>query len=104
MLDLCYVEDRDAEVDANIVMTDANEFVEIQGSGEEAVFSQAQLDQLLALGKKGIAELCALQDEAIRAADLCLHRAIGRFGSKIPLQRDRDGSRRRNGRHPFSEQ
>ncbi len=69
LLDLCYVEDRDAEVDANIVMTDAGEFVEVQGSGEEAVFTQAQLDQLLALGRKGITELCALQDEAIRAAE-----------------------------------
>ncbi len=69
LLDLCYVEDRDAEVDANIVMTESGEFVEIQGSGEEAVFSQSQLDQLLVLGKKGIAELCAIQEEAIRAAE-----------------------------------
>ena len=56
-------------MDANIVMTDTGEFVEIQGSGEEAVFSQAQLDQLLALGKKGIAELVAIQNEAILAAE-----------------------------------
>jgi ribonuclease PH len=69
LLDLCYQEDVKAEVDSNLVMTDAGDFVEVQGSGEEAVFSQAQLDQMLALGRKGIAELCAIQDEAIRAAE-----------------------------------
>ena len=69
LLDLCYVEDVKAEVDSNIVMTATGEFVEVQGSGEEAVFSQDQLDQMLALGKKGIAELCALQDVAILAAE-----------------------------------
>ena len=58
-----------AEVDSNIVMTATGEFVEVQGSGEEAVFTQSQLDQMLALGKKGIAELCALQDAAILAAE-----------------------------------
>lgn len=69
LLDLCYTEDRDADVDANIVMTDTGDFVEIQGSGEEAVFSQTQLDQLIVLGKKGIAELVAIQNEAILAAE-----------------------------------
>lgn len=69
LLDLCYQEDVAAEVDANIVMTDAGDFVEVQGSGEEAVFSQAQLDQMLVLGKKGITELCALQQAAILSAE-----------------------------------
>ena len=69
LLDLCYQEDVKADVDSNIVMTDTGDFVEVQGSGEEAVFSQAQLDQMLALGKKGIAELCALQQEAINKAE-----------------------------------
>jgi ribonuclease PH len=69
LLDLCYVEDVDAEVDSNIVMTDAGEFVEVQGSGEEAVFTQAQLDQMLILARKGIAELTAIQNAAIEAAD-----------------------------------
>ena len=69
LLDLCYTEDAAADVDSNIVLTEDGEFVEIQGSGEEAVFSQAQLDQLLALGKKGIAELVAIQNEAILAAE-----------------------------------
>jgi ribonuclease PH len=67
LLDLCYVEDRDADVDANIVMTDAGEYVEVQGSGEEAVFTEAQLQNLTTLAKKGIRELCALQDQAIQA-------------------------------------
>ncbi len=69
MLDLCYEEDVKADVDANIVMTDAGEFVEVQGSGEEAVFTQAQLDDMLVHARKGIAELCAIQTEAIRAAE-----------------------------------
>ncbi len=69
LLDLCYVEDAAADVDANIVMTEAGEFVELQSSGEEAVFSEEQMQQLLVLGKKGIRELCAIQDEAIRAAE-----------------------------------
>lgn len=69
LLDLCYEEDAAAEVDANIVMTDAGEFVELQSSGEEAVFSQAQLDQIMVLGRKGISELCSIQEAAILAAE-----------------------------------
>ena len=61
LLDLAYVEDKDAEVDFNIVMTGRGQFVEVQGSGEEATFSQAQLDSLLALAQKGLKELTALQ-------------------------------------------
>jgi ribonuclease PH len=65
ILDLCYDEDRDAAVDFNVVMTESMEFVEIQGSGEEAVFSSAQLQNLLALAQKGITSLLQLQREAI---------------------------------------
>src|SRR5690606_22607497 len=61
LLDLCYAEDVEAEVDMNVVMTDAGEFVEVQGTGEEAVFSRAQLDALLGLAEKGCRELAALQ-------------------------------------------
>jgi len=68
LLDLCYEEDRDAEVDCNLVMTEDGRFVEIQGSGEEATFTDDQLAAMLALGKKGIKEICALQDAAIEAA------------------------------------
>ena len=54
-LDLEYVEDRDAAVDMNVVMTGSGRFVEVQGSGEEATFSRSELDALLALAEKGIA-------------------------------------------------
>jgi ribonuclease PH len=64
-LDLEYVEDRDAEVDMNLVMTSAGEFIEVQGSGEEATFRQDQLDRLLALGKRGIADIVAAQKKCL---------------------------------------
>src|SRR5882672_28337 len=51
LLDLAYVEDKDAEVDANVVMTGRGQFVEVQSSGEESTFSHEQLEQLLALAK-----------------------------------------------------
>jgi len=61
LLDLAYVEDKDAEVDFNIVMTGRGQFVEVQGSGEEATFTQEQLSSLLALAQKGIKEISAMQ-------------------------------------------
>ena len=61
VLDLNYVEDVDAEVDMNVVMTETGDFVEVQGTGEEAVFSRAQLNALLELAEKGCGELTALQ-------------------------------------------
>ena len=61
LLDLAYVEDKDAEVDFNIVMTGRGQFVEVQGSGEEATFSQEQLTRLLTLAQKGLKEIGALQ-------------------------------------------
>ena len=61
MLDLDYPEDRDATVDANIVMTGSGQFVEVQSSGEEATFSRTQLNELLALAEKGVYELVDLQ-------------------------------------------
>src|SRR3954471_3883675 len=61
LLDLAYVEDKDAEVDFNIVMTGRGQFVEVQGSGEEATFSQEQLTSLLALAQRGLKEVTALQ-------------------------------------------
>lgn len=60
-LDLAYLEDRDAEVDFNIVMTGQGRFVEVQGTGEESTFSHEQLNELLALAQKGLKELSALQ-------------------------------------------
>jgi ribonuclease PH len=65
LLDLAYVEDKDAAVDLNLVMNAAGEFVELQASGEEATFSDAQLASMLALGRAGIREILALQTAAI---------------------------------------
>ncbi|MGE9294948.1 MAG: ribonuclease PH [Puniceicoccales bacterium] len=65
VLDLPYVEDRDADVDFNVVMTSEDEFVEVQGTGEEATFTQTQLDGLLKLAKKGIGEITELQRAAL---------------------------------------
>lgn len=67
VLDLNYQEDSNASVDLNVVMTGTGEFVEIQGTGEEATFSEAQLQDLLSLAKKGLAELTAIQEAAIEA-------------------------------------
>jgi ribonuclease PH len=64
-LDLEYVEDRDAEVDLNLVMTGRGAFVEVQGTGEEATYSRKQLDKLLDLGTAGIAEITTLQKAAL---------------------------------------
>ncbi len=69
VLDLNYLEDRDAAVDFNVVMTEHGEFVEVQGSGEEAVFSAAEMTSMLDLSKLGIDRLVHLQREAILAAD-----------------------------------
>jgi ribonuclease PH len=61
LLDLPYLEDKDAEVDFNIVMTGQGKFVEVQGSGEEATYTYEQLLSLIALAQKGIKEVSALQ-------------------------------------------
>jgi ribonuclease PH len=65
LLDLCYTEDVAASVDMNLVMNAAGEFIELQGSGEEATFTESQLNALLALGKAGIRELLAAQKAAL---------------------------------------
>jgi ribonuclease PH len=62
LLDLNYLEDKDAEVDANVVMTGGGQFVEVQSSGEESTFSHEQLQSLLALAKTGMQELTAVQN------------------------------------------
>ena len=61
LLDLDYSEDSHAEVDANVVMTDAGEFIEVQGTAEGKPFTRARLDELLSLAEKGIRELHELQ-------------------------------------------
>ena len=65
LLDLCYTEDVAASVDFNLVMNSAGEFIELQGTGEEATFSEAQLNELLSVGKAGIRELLKAQRAAL---------------------------------------
>ena len=65
LLDLCYTEDAAAEVDLNLVMNAEGDFIELQGSGEEATFSESQLGELIALGKAGIRELLNAQQSAL---------------------------------------
>src|SRR5450432_2488587 len=65
LLDLNYVEDVAATVDMNLVMNSNGEFIELQGSGEEATFSEKELADLLALGKSGIRELLGAQQKAL---------------------------------------
>jgi ribonuclease PH len=64
-LDLMYLEDRDAGVDANLVMLEPDRFVEVQGTGENGTFSRAELDVLLGYGQVGITRLFAAQREAL---------------------------------------
>ncbi len=65
MLDLCYEEDSRADVDMNVVATGGGELAEIQGTGEGATFSRAQLDALTDLALAGIADLTRMQNEAL---------------------------------------
>jgi ribonuclease PH len=64
-LDLCYEEDVVADVDMNVVCTGTGEYVEVQGTGEKAVFTRSELDVLLDLGAAGCAELTRLQRESL---------------------------------------
>lgn len=68
LLDLNYVEDKDAAVDMNVVMTDTGRFVEVQGSGEEATFADEELAQMLAYARKGITELIAAQRAMVESS------------------------------------
>ena len=77
LLDLNYIEDKDAAVDMNLVMTEDGQFVEVQGSGEEQTFSETELAAMLALGKKGIAELITAQRIAIRSASAATPEPVG---------------------------
>jgi ribonuclease PH len=67
LLDLCYVEDAAAQVDLNLVMNAAGEFIELQGSGEESTFNESQLSDMLTLGKAGIRQLLEAQEAALAA-------------------------------------
>jgi ribonuclease PH len=61
MLDLCYQEDSQADVDMNVVMTGAGKFVEVQATAEKIPFDDAQMGELVALARRGIDELVAIQ-------------------------------------------
>lgn len=63
--DLCYEEDSAAEVDMNVVMTDKGEFIEVQGTGEESVFTYNELTKMLSLATKACEELYNIQKEAL---------------------------------------
>jgi ribonuclease PH len=65
LLDLDYSEDKHAQVDLNLVMTGSGRFIEVQAGGEEATFSAEQLDRLLKLGKRGIAEITTFQQRTL---------------------------------------
>ena len=66
LLDLCYEEDSNADVDMNLVMTDGGRFVELQATGEESTFSKKELDAMRRVAEKGIKKLFELQKKALR--------------------------------------
>ena len=67
MLDLCYEEDSQADVDMNVVMTGSGRFVEVQATAEHAPFDDAQMERLISLARGGIAQLVDLQKKAAAA-------------------------------------
>lgn len=67
LLDLNYVEDRDAEVDFNVVQTGSGRFIEIQGTAEGKPFGRLQMNKMLALAEKGIGQLKAIQSRCLGA-------------------------------------
>ena len=68
VLDLDYAEDSNAETDMNVVMTDTGRFIEVQGTAEGHPFSDEEMQQMLALARKGIRELCTRQKAALEAS------------------------------------
>lgn len=67
VLDLDYPEDSNAETDMNVVMNDALGFIEVQGTAERGAFTREQMDQLMALAQKGVAQLIEHQRRALAA-------------------------------------
>ena len=64
-LDLEYTEDRDAQADANFVLTETGGIIEVQATAEEEPFTGEQMDELMRLARKGVAEICAMQRAAL---------------------------------------
>ncbi|SDZ67500.1 ribonuclease PH [Evansella caseinilytica] len=83
ILDLNYVEDSKAAVDMNVIMTGDGEFVELQGTGEEATFSRRELNEMLRLAEKGIYELFQQQQNV-------LGEAANHFDSPVKTEADSD--------------
>lgn len=81
LLDLNYEEDSSAKVDMNVVMTGGGAFVEVQGTGEDRPFTRKELDELLALGEKGVRELIEAQSQA-----------LGSIALKIPAAKVSDAA------------
>ena len=67
VLDLDYPEDCNAETDMNVVMSDTGDFIEVQGTAEGHAFRRSELDTMLGLAEKGVAELLAAQRAALSA-------------------------------------
>jgi ribonuclease PH len=70
LLDLCYEEDSNAMVDMNVVLTDKNEFIEIQGTGEQRPFSRDELNELLDLAEKGAKHIIDVQKNSLKMDSL----------------------------------
>lgn len=70
MLDLKYTEDSTAEVDMNVIMNSNGEFVEVQGTGEEATYTRKELNEMLDLAEKGIMELVELQNKIVEETEV----------------------------------
>jgi len=66
MLDLCYEEDSQADVDMNVVMTGGGKFVEVQATGEHIAFDDGQMAAMIALARTGIAQLVEMQKQVTR--------------------------------------
>jgi ribonuclease PH len=64
MLDLCYEEDSQADVDMNVVMTGGGRFIEVQATAEHSPFDDAQMERLIVLARAGIGQLVELQRKA----------------------------------------
>jgi ribonuclease PH len=92
LLDLEYEEDRDAEVDMNVVATSAGALVEIQGTGERRSFQRAEMDALVDLAMQGIAQLAAVQAAALEPTmrEVAEVRARGGQRRQAPAKPERD--------------
>ncbi|MDH4470679.1 MAG: ribonuclease PH [Verrucomicrobiae bacterium] len=75
VLDLDYLEDRDAQVDLNLVMNESLEFIELQASGEENVFNNDQLASMLAYGREGISQLVEYQRSVLREHNIFIKKS-----------------------------